>query len=924
VNTADRRRRVDEIFLAAADLPAGQREAFLSEACGHDIDLRSEVQSLLAHDRDESPSIRAIVGGAAAALVHDTSARPMAIPSGDPHPHRPLAEEGRFVPGTLLGGRYRIIALLGRGGMGEVYRATDLTLGQSVALKFLPASAAGDQRLIERFHGEVRVARQVSHPNVCRVYDIGAVGGMPFLSMEYVDGEDLAALLRRIGRLPADKALEIARKLCAGLAAAHDRGVIHRDLKPANIMINRHGDVLIMDFGLAAVASQLSGPEARNGTPAYMAPERLRGTEVTARSDIYALGLVLYELFTGRRPYDGATVEKLLAQQQAVAFTSMSSLASDIGPAVENAIRRCLEPDPAKRAANAIAVAIALSGGDPLSAAMAAGNTPSPEAVAAAGETAGLALQHSILCLAVALLGLLFLPLIRQRTDAFLQAPADYSPQVLAQKARDIAASFGYPKKPVDWAVRVHYRDDLVAWLQTLPKPWRMPEWLAEEAPVAAEYREAQSLLIADPIGRVTPLNPPPVSPGMARALVDGAGRLREFSALPYDAGNPPQPPISPEALFRAAGLDMAGFTEGPPANMPPVPADRLRSWKGAHPGLPGTALTVEMGSAQGRITWARILFPWQKPAAAPVQSSSLARLLRPVPRLLFAAFCLFAAVLARRNWKSGRAHRKGALRVAAACLVLEMVGWIGGVHAVPDSSMVFTAYMALGDWLFTSASLWAVYLALEPALRSRWPHSIITWNRLLAGQWKDAQACGHILIGATAGVVMAVVPKLAELWFGSRPVDSVDAELFSTLGARVWLGGQAATMENALLAGTGIFFTIFGLRLLVRNNALAAVLAALAWVVGIGVHRYPMWMVLLPLFLIMITIVIFVLLRLGLVAAIAALYFNNAALSILLDPNWNAWYAPYGLATLTLLLAIVLFAFWRSLGGRRILEPIH
>ncbi|MBV8732300.1 MAG: serine/threonine protein kinase, partial [Acidobacteriia bacterium] len=226
------------------------------------------------------------------------------------------AEEGRFVPGTLLGGRYRIIALLGQGGMGEVYRATDLTLGQSVALKFLPEEAARDQRLLERFHGEVRIARQVSHPNVCRVYDIGEFAGMPFLSMEYVDGEDLASLLLRIGRLPSDKALETARKICAGLAAAHDRGIIHRDLKPANIMINKRGDVVIMDFGLAAIASELTGPEARNGTPAYMAPEQLKGAEVTPRSDLYALGLVLYELFTGRRPYDGETVQNLLKQQE--------------------------------------------------------------------------------------------------------------------------------------------------------------------------------------------------------------------------------------------------------------------------------------------------------------------------------------------------------------------------------------------------------------------------------------------------------------------------------------------------------------------------------------------------------------------------------------------------------------------------------
>src|SRR5208282_2658685 len=316
------------------------------------------------------------------------------------------ADEGRFIAGTLLGGRYRIIGLLGRGGMGEVYRATDLTLGQSVALKFLPEEAAGNNRLLERFAGEVRVARQVSHPNVCRVYDLGEVDGAPFISMEYVDGEDLASLLPRIGRLPADKAIETARKICAGLAAAHDRGIIHRDLKPQNIMMNKRGDVVIMDFGLAAIADQLSGAEARNGTPAYMAPEQLKGAEVTARSDIYALGLVLYELFTGKRPYDGKTVPQLLSQQESVQLTSMTTLAADVDPAVEKAIRRCLDPDPLRRPASALAVAAALPGGDPLAAALAAGETPSPEMVAAAGTQETLRPIVAAACVAAIALGL--------------------------------------------------------------------------------------------------------------------------------------------------------------------------------------------------------------------------------------------------------------------------------------------------------------------------------------------------------------------------------------------------------------------------------------------------------------------------------------------------------------------------------------
>ena len=158
---------------------------------------------------------------------------------------------------------------------------------------------------LAQFHNEVRTARQVSHPNICRVYDIGEVEGQLYLSMEFVDGEDLATSLRRIGRFPEDRATEIARQLCAGLAAAHERGVLHRDLKPANVMLDGAGKVRVMDFGLAAV-----GPveDVRAGTPAYMAPEQLLGREVTVRSDIYALGLVLYELFTGRRAFTATTL----------------------------------------------------------------------------------------------------------------------------------------------------------------------------------------------------------------------------------------------------------------------------------------------------------------------------------------------------------------------------------------------------------------------------------------------------------------------------------------------------------------------------------------------------------------------------------------------------------------------------------------
>ncbi|MGH9409457.1 MAG: protein kinase domain-containing protein [Vicinamibacterales bacterium] len=270
-------------------------------------------------------------------------------------------DERRFAPGILIAERYRIISLLGRGGMGEVFRADDLMLGQPVALKFLPESMI-DRLMLERFRNEVRIARRISHPNVCRVYDIGESDRHVFLSMEYVDGEDLASLLRRIGRFPRDKALEISRKICAGLAAAHDKGVLHRDLKPSNIMLDGRGEVRIMDFGLAGLAHEIE--DVRSGTPVYMAPEQLAGKEVTVRSDIYALGLVLYELFTGKRAFEGHTYDEIVRVRRETTPLRPSALVRDCDPGAENVILRCLAEEPEHRPVSALMVSAALPGGE--------------------------------------------------------------------------------------------------------------------------------------------------------------------------------------------------------------------------------------------------------------------------------------------------------------------------------------------------------------------------------------------------------------------------------------------------------------------------------------------------------------------------------------------------------------------------------
>jgi hypothetical protein len=224
--------------------------------------------------------------------------------------------------GVVLADRYRIVRQLGRGGMGVVYHAEDLRLGHPVALKFLSTALAGDARRLVQFHNEVSVARQVSHPNVCRVDDIGDVNGQLFLSMEYVDGVDLAAQLGRRGAFSEEAAVDIIRGICAGLAAVHARGVLHRDLKPANIMMTASGQPKLMDFGIAAVAGEAQGERFSEGTPAYMAPEQIAGAEATTKSDIFALGLVMLEMMTASRAVTAGTLDELTSQQQALSVGS--------------------------------------------------------------------------------------------------------------------------------------------------------------------------------------------------------------------------------------------------------------------------------------------------------------------------------------------------------------------------------------------------------------------------------------------------------------------------------------------------------------------------------------------------------------------------------------------------------------------------
>jgi len=466
-----------------------------------------------------------------------------------------------------------------------------------VALKFLPVQWTSDENRLARFRNEVRIARQISHPNVCRVYDIGEVKGSTYLSMEYVDGEDLASLLRRIGRLPPDKALELARQLCAGLAAAHDKGVVHRDLKPGNIMLDGQGQLRITDFGLAGVAGEVT--DIRSGTPAYMAPEQRSGREVTARSDIYALGVVLHEVFTGKSP-------------------SADSTHPDLAPEVDRVIRRCLAEDPAKRPTSALQVAAALPGGDPLAAALAAGETPSPEMVAAAGDTEGLRPLVAWACLAGIIVSVVAVILMSAQTMLYRRVPLETPPEVLAQRARDILQSAGYSERPVDTAMGFYDGKEFLRYIREHDRSRTRWDHL-ETGAFVFWYRGSPRPLAAhsfDPgapiLGSIWTDDPPLDVSGMTLLRLNPRGRLTQLVAVPPQVEKPSGAASSPDwtALFAAAGLDPSRWLPSQPMWAPPVNSDSRAAWTGSLAERPNVAIRIEAAASRGKPVYLRVDWP--------------------------------------------------------------------------------------------------------------------------------------------------------------------------------------------------------------------------------------------------------------------------------------------------------------------------
>jgi len=798
---------------------------------------------------------------------------------------------GQLAPGAILGGRYRVVSLIGSGGMGAVYRGDDLKLGQPIAMKFLRRTSEMRERML---YDEVRIGRQVSHPNICRLYDIAEVDGQIFITMEFVDGEDLASLLRRIGRLPHDKAASVARDLCAGLAAAHEMGVIHRDLKPGNVMIDGRGRARITDFGLAVAES--AREQAAAGTPAYMAPEQLAGGRASVQSDIYALGLVLYELFTGRRVFSGQSLTAILEQHRTTTITRPSELIKEIDPNIERTILHCLDPDPAQRPQSVPELMRELPSFDPLAAALAAGETPSPAMVAAASERGDLRAGTAWSLLGIALAATIGVALLSDRTIVVNRIGETKPPDVLLERTREVLAAAGLPAPARDRA-----------W-------YYLPEAMSERGmPVHFVYRQSPRSMESTRFDRILSASDPPLSAsGMATVIMDPAGRLVEMAIVPPQR-EPAPPPKSADfsTMFAQARIDRASLVPVASEWAAPVDSDTKHAWL-----VRGTTRRIEAASYHGKPVWFSVIDPATRPGRMVERSSPRANQIAFGTGLgMLLLLPVVTAFLALRNLRRGQGDRRGAMRIAVAMFILMFTSAVIRAHHVPSArdewallSVIVTANT------FWALAFWLAYIALEPLLRRRWPHMLIAWSRLVEGRWRDPMIGRDLLIGAVLGTVAALSAHATYLLGGEpmatniTPIGSIRHTIYAIL-----FNVSVQSVGRAMFGGVLILMLRAIFRRMDVVAPVAVILCALtaANVPGGPIAVRVVWAIAVS------CVVYTVLIRYGLIAIAAGSFTVLSLTEMPFTGDPSSWYFATSMLNVGCVVALAIFAFWISLGGK-------
>jgi serine/threonine protein kinase len=832
-----------------------------------------------------------------------------------------------FVAGTPLSSRYRIIGLLRRGGMGEVWRADDLKLGQEVALKFLPAILSEDAAALARFHREVAFARNVSHPNICRVFDIDEVDGRSFLSMEYIDGEDLSSLLRRVGRLPHAKGVEIALQLCNGLAAAHENNVLHCDLKPSNVMVDGRGRARITDFGLACPGDEASRDRVRAGTLAYMAPEQIEGDDVSTKSDVYSLGLVFFEIFTGKRAYQAETLSGLKLLQKCPA-PRPSKIAPDIDPAIERLIMRCLQKNPDLRP-SLHQISSMLSGGDPIALALAAGELPSPEMVAASPGADTVKPRVAFVYLGLFFAGLLIIVLLSGVGLLHREVPFQKSPTVLADRAASIAQSFGYYDMPKDVAYGFERDDEYleyVARTDASPDRWSRL-YTGRPAALYFWYRQSPVYLVARSQAKITPEDPPQVQPGMATVFLDTKGRLIGFTGIP-DSSAAKGKETNWQALFENAGLSMDDFRQVPPKGSLVPACDVHVAWDGHFLEQPDLPIHIEAASLRGSPVFFDIS-GWEP--AAPGSSvppdgrtgfpqGTESRTLLTFGFTVFMVGIVSGALLARRNIWLGRGDRKGATRLGLYMVAVQMLAWLFQTHHVPMVAELELLYTGLAWAIFYAVVLWILYVALEPYVRRRWPYRIISWSRLLSGRLHDEIVGRDILIGASLGTACIAIASVAYLVMRSAgiPPDKPPTVALDTFLGPPKIFAQFLSMQRECVTDPlYVLLTILVLSGLLRRDwrAFAAVWIAFTFGAGMlsGIQQPANWIVVGTV----VAAYLAVFARFGLLATIIFQFCAFMLLKFPLTANFKTWYAGTTMFVALVTTGLACYGFFSAISGR-------
>jgi eukaryotic-like serine/threonine-protein kinase len=900
-------------------------------SCGAELAPGSRYCSLCGAASGAGPAAGGPAGAAIRAAVPApslTATSPSTPPT--PAPHAP------FDPGTRLGPRYRIVAFLGRGGMGEVYRADDLELHQPVALKFLPGHVHATSIELDQLRREVRVAREIAHPNVCRTYDIASVDGHVFLVMEYIGGEDLASVLRRLGRPSRDKAVEIARQLCLGLGAAHERGILHRDLKPANVMIDDRGIVRITDFGLAGLEQDVAS--AGGGTPAYMAPEQLAAGSASVQSDLYSLGLVLYEVFTGKRAYDGRGAAAKRPSDSSP--RPPSSVAPDIDPAVERVVMRCLDSDPRSRPASAYAVLGALPGGDPLAAALAAGETPSPELVASAGVEGTVHPGVAFACVALAVASLIGLAAADRNQLAGLHR----SDAELALRSGEIlreagivrpAYSYGGFMENTIYFARVEGRDS-----SALAYSAAHPEL---SAGVLYWRRFSPTPLTHPDMHNPTPnaMEPMP-GPGSALVLLDPDGRLVHLSSMPVIADEPPRaktervpPPVTdwPDFVSRA-GYDVSRMTPMFPGALE-IAADSVSA--SIVPGLTPRDGPIALFASwrSGRVDRFWIDAPWgtSRDPFAFETSIKVSGSDRWFTLAFFTIIPILAVVLfAVRNLRAGRGDRRGALRFALYTFFVYLLA-----HAValnifelgPGAALETLLRQApMGHALLHATIVWFLYMALEPYLRRLWPRVLVSWARLVSGRLRDPMIGRDILVGFAFVAFNLTVLLTTRAIIGPPPGPERFAGVVIDClsGLRLAIAGLTMSVASVPQLVMALFTILLIFRVVSRRNWVAIVGAALFFgaffFLGTASSQGPLAAAITSGAT--VAAFTFIALRFGFLAALVSGLLAQTVGNIPWTTDLSAWYSSRMLIAVALFGPMMIYGFVIALGGRSIFrDPI-